>query len=75
MCAFCEQEGHLTAPSHPSEAARCASKGIVPATPFPPFSILLKKRYDLTLQRQPKYQRFTLSKIHVQFTPDPKLAG
>ena len=25
-CAFCEQEGHLAAPSHPSEAARCASK-------------------------------------------------
>src|SRR3989441_6338863 len=24
-CAFCEQEGHLAAPPHPSEAARCAS--------------------------------------------------
>ncbi len=27
----------LPAPSHPSEAARCASKGIVPATPSPLF--------------------------------------
>jgi hypothetical protein len=27
-------------PSHPSEAARCASTGIVPATPSPLFSIL-----------------------------------
>jgi len=34
-------------PSHPSEAARCASKGIVPATPSPLFSILLKEfRFD-----------------------------
>jgi len=31
----------LPAPSHSSEAARCASKGIVPATPFLFFSILL----------------------------------
>ena len=31
----------LPTPSHPSEAARCASKGIVPATPSPFFSILL----------------------------------
>ncbi len=31
----------LSVPSHPSEAARCASKGIVPATPSPVFSILL----------------------------------
>ena len=34
----------LPAPSHPSEAARCASKGIVPATPSPLFSILLESR-------------------------------
>src|SRR5207245_9143935 len=26
-CAFCEQEGHLAAPSHPSETARCTSTG------------------------------------------------
>ena len=26
-CAFCEQEGHLAAPSHSSATARCASKG------------------------------------------------
>ena len=25
-CAFCEQEGYLAAPLHPSQAARCASK-------------------------------------------------
>jgi hypothetical protein len=37
-CAFCEQEGHLAAPSHPSETARCTSTG-APATQihtFPP---------------------------------------
>ncbi len=38
------------------------------------FSTLLEEWDDLALQRQPEYQRFTLSKIHVQFTPDPKLA-
>ena len=34
-CAFCEQEGHLAVPSHPSEAARCASKESVPVAPAP----------------------------------------
>ena len=34
-CAFCEQEGHLAAPNHPSEAARFASKESVPVTPAP----------------------------------------
>jgi hypothetical protein len=33
----------LPAPSHPSEAAHCASTGIVPATPSPFFSILLQR--------------------------------
>ena len=32
-CAFCAQGGHLVAPYPSSEAARCASTGIVPATP------------------------------------------
>jgi hypothetical protein len=32
-CAFCEQEGHLAAPSRPSEAARCASKESIPVAP------------------------------------------
>jgi hypothetical protein len=35
------KEGTWPLPIHPSEAARCASKGIVPATPSPLFSILL----------------------------------
>src|SRR5437870_13011137 len=37
------KEGTWPLPPHPSEAARCASKGIVPATPFPFFSILLDR--------------------------------
>ena len=32
-CAFCEQEGHLAALSHPSKAARCASMGNNQAAP------------------------------------------
>src|SRR5512141_1185894 len=39
------------------------------------FSTLLEERYDLTLQRQPKHQRLALSEVHIQFAPDPKLAG
>ena len=39
------------------------------------FSILLEERYDFALQGQTEHQRIALSKIHVQFTPDPKLAG
>ena len=35
------KKGTWPLPPHPSEAARCASKGIVPATPSPIFSILL----------------------------------
>src|SRR2546427_868310 len=35
------KEGTWPLPPHPSEAARCASTGIVPATPSPFFSILL----------------------------------
>src|SRR5438309_11187379 len=33
-CAFCEQEGHLAAPSHPSEAAHCASTENRPSAAF-----------------------------------------
>src|SRR5688572_30321542 len=33
----------------------------------------LKEWYDLALQRQTEYQRLTLSEVHIQFTPDPKL--
>jgi hypothetical protein len=40
-----EQENDLSTPSHPSEAARCASTGVVPPTPSP-FSILLEFLHD-----------------------------
>jgi hypothetical protein len=39
------------------------------------FIILLEERYDLALQRQTEHQRLALSEVHVQFTPNPKLAG
>ena len=34
-CAFREQENDQVILPYPSEAARCASTGIVPATPLP----------------------------------------
>src|SRR5437879_11650405 len=37
------KEGTWPLPPHPSEAARCASTGIVPATPSPFFSILIDR--------------------------------
>ena len=33
LCAFCEQEGHLAAPSHSSATVRCVSKGSHHAIP------------------------------------------
>src|SRR5437016_3265640 len=41
-CELCEQEERSACSLAASEAARCASTGIVPATPPPFFSILLK---------------------------------
>src|SRR5438128_4726856 len=41
-CGLCEQEERSACSLAASEAARCASTGIVPATPPPFFSILLK---------------------------------
>ena len=39
------KKGTWPLPSHPSEAARCASTGIVPATSSPLFSILLERPF------------------------------
>ena len=67
-------------PSHPSEAARCASTGIVPATP-PRFSILLK-RLDHQLQMHTRILQIgmgivqviqTLAPVHLEAAPSPDI--
>ena len=49
----------------PSEAARCASKGIVPATPSPIFSTLLE--YHEILEPNPG--------VKIQFGEKPRYSG
>jgi hypothetical protein len=65
-CAFCEQEGHLAAPSHPSEAARCASTEApqprsTPSLPPPPLREWPDCR-SLRIERAPSERARSASK-------------